>query len=277
MWHYLEKGHGQPIVFLHGFPDFSYLWREQINCFSNNYHVIAPDLPGFHLSLKLLNLEDYQLNNLVKSLYEFIQSLKLHYQKIILVGHDWGGLLAWALAMQYPELLEKLIVINAPHPNVFAKLLAENPKQQKAAAYIKLFLHDNAARLLKANDFSGLKLAFIKTGLQEGWITENDVAQYEHAWSQDTALECMLNYYKASFQIKDSKLVFIQNVESKIITVPTTVIWGINDTYLIEENLNGLGQVVNDLDIIKVNDADHWLIHKNPDRLNQLIQNVLHN
>ena len=190
---------------MHGFPDFSYLWRAQLSYFSEQCRVITPDLLGFNLSPKSANLQDYQLDNLVENLYEFIQSLNVDDEKISLVGHDWGGLLAWSFAMHYPELLEKLIIINAPHPIAFAKLLAENEAQQEASAYVKFLLQDNAASLLKANNYLGMKIGVLKRGMQEGWITENDVIAYEQAWSQDNAVECMLNYYKASFQVNDDK------------------------------------------------------------------------
>ena len=272
---YFSEGTGQPILFLHGFPDYSYSWRHQIKAFSKTNQVIVPDLLGYNLSAKPLGLDAYTLSSLVHCVVNFINKLNL--SNIILVGHDWGGLIAWTLASYYPKYFEKLIIINAPHPIILKNLLSSNEAQQKASEYIKLFLSSKACEMLRQNNYFLLKETFINKGLKKGFITPEDVEQYESAWSQPLALECMLNYYKASFFIdKNQHLVFNHGLEDmKPLHVPTRVIWGEWDKALLIENLDGLHDWVEELEIIRIPEKTHWIIHEDSNAINQFLKEFI--
>ena len=125
------------MLFLHGFPEFWYEWRKQLPEFATDHFAVAPDMRGYNLSSKPAEVEQYAMPHLV----EDVRSLAEHlgYGKFVLVGHDWGGAVAWAFAIQHPGSLEKLVIVNAPHPGVFSKLLRENLAQQQASQYMVEF------------------------------------------------------------------------------------------------------------------------------------------
>src|SRR5262249_13023724 len=152
--HYAATGKGKLMLFLHGFPEFWYEWKDQLAEFGKNYQAVAPDMRGYNLSSKPAETDQYQ----VKYLVEDVRALAEHFgqKKFILVGHDWGGAIAWAFAIAHPEYLEKLIVINAPHPGVFQRELRENPAQQKASSYMLLFRSPQAEETLSADNYARL-------------------------------------------------------------------------------------------------------------------------
>lgn len=129
--HYASAGEGKLILFLHGFPEFWYMWKEQLAEFSRDYRAVALDMRGYNLSSKPAEVEAYGIDFLI----EDVRGLAAHlgYEKFILAGHDWGGVVAWAFALRHPNLLEKLIIVNAPHPAIFRRELRENPRQQAAS------------------------------------------------------------------------------------------------------------------------------------------------
>src|SRR5579872_6049325 len=136
--HYVSAGNGPLILFLHGFPEFWYEWRNQLAGFGKDHFAVAPDMRGYNLSDKPEALDQYKMNVLV----EDVRALGDHFphqKKFILVAHDWGGAIAWAFAIAHPEMLEKLVIVNAPHPGVFGRLLATDPAQQQASQYMLMF------------------------------------------------------------------------------------------------------------------------------------------
>ncbi len=271
----MNDSNKQPLLFLHGFPDFSCSWRHQLNFFANDYHVIAPDLPGYNLSSKLTSIEDYQILRIVEGLIALIQKLSPH-QKVILVGHDWGGILAWTMAHCFPDYFEKLIIINAPHPLLFENILSKEPAQEAASNYIKLFIKNDAEALLKAKDYSFLKEAFLNRCLRKGYFSEKEGVIYENAWTIEGALTGMLNYYRASFSIKDEKLVFHADLPMLTqIEMPVLVLWGEEDKALILKNTEGLEQFFSNIKVKKIPNKGHFLIHEISDEINYTTGNFL--
>jgi len=132
--HYMSVGQGKLIMFVHGFPEFWYGWEKQLVEFGKDYQAVAPDMRGFNLSSKPAEIENYQVNDLIEDLRALAEHLG--HEKFIMVAHDWGGAVAWAAAMRHPEMLEKLVIINSPHPALFARELLYNPDQQKASQYM---------------------------------------------------------------------------------------------------------------------------------------------
>src|SRR5215472_11529442 len=168
--HYVEQGRGQMVLFLHGFPEFWYSWKDLLADFGRDHHAVALDMRGYNLSAKPQPVEAYRVPVIVEDVHAL--AVKLKARKFVLVGHDWGGVIAWAFAAQHPEMLERLVIINAPHPTVFARELASNPAQQKASSYFNLFNSPQAEQFLSQNNYSGMFQAFGSV------LSEKDREQY---------------------------------------------------------------------------------------------------
>jgi pimeloyl-ACP methyl ester carboxylesterase len=260
--HYACQGEaveGEPtILMLHGFPEFWMGWADVMALLAPQHRVIAPDQRGYNTSDKPEALEDYELDHLVGDISELIDAIG---GPVVLVGHDWGGAVAWAVAAEHPDQLERLVIANAPHMNVFADLLANDPAQQEAFGYLSLFMLDGTDELLVANDFGLLADMF------EGVLSEEELAAYREAWGQDRAIEGGLNWYRANFEDglpKGEAQLFVE--------VPTLVLWGMDDTALLPSNLEGLEAWVNDLSVQEVPGATHWIAHEVPETVAAAIE-----
>ena len=266
--HYATAGKGKLIMFVHGFPEFWYEWKNELAEFGRDYMAVAPDMRGYNLSSKPAEVDQYQVKHMVEDLRALAE--KLGHKKFILVAHDWGGAIAWAFALSHPDYLEKLVIINAPHPGVFARELRDNPAQQKASGYMLMFRGPQAEQTLSANNYALLVQVVLGEGLKTGVFTEEDKKAYIEAWSQPGALTGGLNYYRAARVgppsgegDKDSGS-FGLNVASLVVKVPTLVIWGEKDTALLTGNLEGLDKFVPNLTIKRIPDGTHWVIHEKP-------------
>jgi pimeloyl-ACP methyl ester carboxylesterase len=279
--HYVTAGKGKLIMFVHGFPEFWYEWKNQLAEFGKDYQAVAPDLRGYNLSDKPTELDQYKIATLV----EDIRALGDHFshnKKFILVAHDWGGAVAWAFAIAHPDYLQKLVIVNAPHPGVFTKLLASDPKQQAASQYMLMFRSDKAEEMLSGNNYAGLVNAVLGAGLKNGVFTEDDKQTYIKAWSQPGALTGGLNYYRANRvgpPSPDPKQTstgnFAVDPSALMVKVPTLVIWGEKDTALLTGNLDGLDQFVPQLTIKRIADGSHWVIHEQPAEVNAAIREFI--
>lgn len=278
--HYIKAGpeNGDLILFLHGFPQFWYMWRDQLLEFSKDYLVVAPDMRGYNLSSKPKTIEQYQPNHIVEDLRALVEE-HFNRKKCILVGHDWGGVIAYPFANLHPNLVEKLIIINAPHPNIFARLIAKNKDQQSSSQYVLFFRSQNAEGYLSASNYKNI-LSIIVTPEME--FTEDDKQMYINAWSQPGALTGGLNYYRAGGLNPPSQGEKINNLTDKqfelkpvMINVPTLVIWGEKDTALTTHNLKGLDDFIPALKIKRIPEGSHWIINERPDKVNSLIREFL--
>ena len=177
--HYAKSGSGQLMLFLHGFPEFSYAWNNQLAEFGRDHLAVAPDMRGYNLSSKPEGVEQYRMPLLVEDVRAL--AAKLGYganRKFILVGHDWGGVVAWAYAAAHPDTIEKLVIVNAPHLAVFTRELRDNPAQQKASQYMLMFRSPQAEQILSANNYAALVNAVMGEGLKKGFFTEADKEAY---------------------------------------------------------------------------------------------------
>lgn len=277
--HYTASGEGKLIMFAHGFPEFWYGWKDQLNEFGRDYLAVAPDLRGYNLSSKPPDVAQYEVKNLVEDLRALAQHLGRN--RFILTGHDWGGIVAWAYALIHPEEIEKLVIINAPHPAAFARELRESPAQQAASLYMLMLRSPQAERILSANNYQVLVETVLEEGLKLGYFTEEDRRAYLEAWSMPGALTGGLNYYRAAragppqaegdFATRNLALDFA----SFTVRVPTLVIWGEQDRYLLTGNLEGLERYVPDLTIRRVPDGSHWVIHEKPALVNTFIREFI--
>jgi pimeloyl-ACP methyl ester carboxylesterase len=281
--HYAKAGAGPLMIFLHGFPEFWYEWKYQLAEFSKDHTVVAPDMRGYNLSSKPTELAAYQMPQLVEDVRALASQL-LGDKSVVgsrsgpdsrftLVAHDWGGVVAWVFAAQHPEMLDKLVIVNAPHPTIFGRELRENAAQQQASQYMLMFRAPQAEETLSANSYERLTTAVLGDGLKSGRLTPEDKAQYLAAWAQPGALTGGLNYYRASAigPPRDSDAPAPLTAQPVMIRVPTLVIWGEKDTALLTGNLSGLDQYVPALTIARIPDGTHWVVREQPDEVNRLI------
>lgn len=273
--HYVQSGKGPVILFLHGFPEFWYEWNQIIPFFAGDRTVIAPDMRGYNLSEKPEKVEAYLLPVLVEDIRQLVLNLSAG-RKVTLVAHDWGGAVAWAFAIAHPEMLDKLVIINAPHPAVFGRLLRSDPDQQKASQYMLMFRSPEAEAKLSADNYAWLQ----KAVLRWNGITEQDRKMYLDAWSQPGALTGGLNYYRANelgppAPGEAPKAITGLNPAAFVVKVPTLVIWGEKDTALLTSNLDGLDKFVPDLKVERIPDGSHWVIHEQPEKVSKLIRDFL--
>jgi len=279
--HYVTAGKGKLMMFVHGFPEFWYEWKNQLAEFGRDHQAVAPDMRGYNLSSKPADVDQYRVGHLVEDLRALAEHLG--HKKFVLVGHDWGGAVAWAFAIFHPDYLEKLIIINAPHPGVFERELRENPAQQRASQYMLMFRSARAEQTLLANDCAALVDAVLAEGLKQGYFTEEDRKAYIEAWSQPGALTGGLNYYRAAgigpptregadWRATDNRA---SGLSSLTVRVPTLVIWGEKDEALLTGNLEGLDGFVPDLTVKRIPDGSHWVIHEKPGLVNSYIRDFI--
>ena len=278
--HFVSVGQGKLIMFVHGFPEFWGEWENQLVEFGKDYQAVAVDMRGYNLSSKPDDVEAYHVTDLIEDLRALAEHLG--HKKIIMVAHDWGGAVAWSFAMRHPEWLEKLIIVNAPHPAIFARELLNNPDQQKASRYMLTFRSPDAEQILSENNFVRLIDALIKFGSK--WEMTDEVRQkYIEAWSQPGALTGGLNYYRISPLYPPTSKEDEKRIESIMdlphemfeVKVSTLVIWGELDRALLVGNLDGLIDYVEDLTVKRIPDATHWVVHEQPELVNSLIREYI--
>jgi len=273
---------GKLMVFLHGFPEFWYEWKAQLAEFRKDHFVVAPDMRGYNLSDKPAELDAYRVPALIAD----IRGLADHFRqgkKFVLVAHDWGGALAWGFAVAHPESLEKLVILNAPHPAIFRELLEKDPAQQQASQYMLMFRSPQAEEFLAANEYGLLVENVLGPLLRSGAMSEADKAEYLKAWSHPGALAGGLNYYRANHAgppapaelekiIGASGMAIPPELAEMKVRVPTLVIWGERDVALTVKNLDGLEKYVPQLTVKRIPDASHWVVHEKTGEVNRMIR-----
>ncbi|MFX1289191.1 MAG: alpha/beta fold hydrolase [Promethearchaeota archaeon] len=252
--HTMIIGKGPPLILLHGFPDFWYGWKSVIPGLKNDFKLIIPDMRGYNLSDKPEGVKNYKNELLIDDIKGLIENLNLG--EVFLAGHDWGGVVAWAFAEKYPDLLHKLAILNAPHMKIFQKQLRTNKEQQKASFYIFEFYKPEGEKFLFKDDFKWLRFAVFEGMKNKKDFTNFDKEQYLKAWGQPGAVLCGVNYYRANKSYEDW---------SGKITVPTLVIHGMKDIAVLPTVLDGLSDYIDDLKIIRAENSSHWVMHDQPE------------
>lgn len=268
--HVARAGDGPLMLFLHGFPEYWAMWRPLLQHFGAHGHcAVAPDMRGYNLSDKPAEVEAYKAKHLIAD----VLALAAHYTRepFVLVAHDWGGAVAWGVALAHPERLARLVMINSPHPYIFWRELTRNPAQQKASEYMLLFRSAKAERVLSENGYARLLGAFSDLDPQAR-------AALVEAWSRPGALTGGLNYYRASALYPPSPEdpgAARLSLEAKdfVVRVPTLVVWGERDTALLPGCLEGLEEVVPNLKLVRVPDATHWVAREKTALVIQVIEN----
>jgi pimeloyl-ACP methyl ester carboxylesterase len=275
--HYVTRGEGKPLLFMHGFPQFWYLWRHQLADLGNDHAVIAPDLRGYNLSCRPEDPEKYRMRHLLADARQLVERLEL--APLTLVGHDWGGIVAWAFSLKYPEMLEQLVIIDGPPPFTWNRDLRESPKQRDAVNYMLEFSKPSPEpeEMLAANDFSLMDDLLLRIGGRGAQLSEGERAVYHEAWAQPGALRGGLNYYRAA-RMGDQVAAggvpeeYMTKINSQTVEVPTLVIWGENDAALLPSLTRGLSEWVPNLRVEIVAGAGHWVPYERPDEVNRLIR-----
>lgn len=265
--HYVTQGEGPLMILLHGFPEFWYSWRYQIPEFAQDFKVIALDLRGYNDSDKPEEQSAYVMDEFVQDIKGVIQ--RLGYSKCVLVGHDWGGSIAWNFAYAYPEIVERLIVLNLPHPAKLAQGL-QTPQQLLRSYYVFLFQIPWLPEfLLQSLDYQLIEAAFKGMAVDKTTFTKADLDAYKDAAAKRGALTAMLNYYRNIFQQK------IINQKWSVLEVPTLMIWGEEDAALGKELTYGTEAYVRNFQIKYIPNCSHWVQQEKPQLVNQYMRDFL--
>lgn len=281
--HYASAGtRGAPLLlFVHGFPQAWFEWEAQLEAFGGRYFAVAPDLRGFNLSSKPKEVEAYRAVHIVDDLTRLIDFLG--YKQAIVVAHDWGGAVAWNLAIFKPDRVQRLVIINAPHPFLFMRALLEDKEQQSASEYMNWLRAEGSEAALARDAFRPLeKFLADEDGKRPLWYDAKTQARYHAMWSTpgdagSHSLTGAVNFYRASplYPGAKSPAPALLDASAWQVKVPTRVIWGEKDRALRPELLSSLPQVVPDLQITRVPDASHWIVQEDPARINRLIDAAL--
>jgi epoxide hydrolase 4 len=262
--HYVEAGDGPLVVLLHGFPEFWFGWRSQIPALADaGFRVVAPDMRGYNLSSRPADIEAYGTDRLAADVRDLIRERGA--DRAFVAGHDWGAAAAWATATNHPEVVERLAILNGPHPRRMLQGLRK-PRQLARSWYMFFFqLPWLPERLLSGGGYSALRRAF--DSARPGAFTPQDMARYVEAWSQPGAPAAMLNYYRAAFRQARSARARTGQVHA-----PTLVIWGERDQVLGPELAEPDRADVPNLERVeRLPDASHWVQHDEAERVGKLL------
>ncbi|MGI8410982.1 MAG: alpha/beta fold hydrolase [Solirubrobacteraceae bacterium] len=264
--HYVEAGTGPLVVLLHGFPEHWFSWRFQIPALAGaGFHVVAPDMRGYNLSSRPEGVAAYDIDELAGDIRDLIHERGA--ERALLAGHDWGAAVAWATAIKHPEVVERLAILNLPHPRRLRQGL-RNPRQLLKSWYMFFFqLPWVPEHVLQAGNWWLLRRAF-EHDAKEGALTAADVGCYVEAWSRPGAPTAMINYYRAAFRQNRRRT----RPRLRPVQAPTLVIWGERDRYLGAELAEPDGADVPNLErVVRLPEASHWVQQDEPEQVAQLL------
>jgi pimeloyl-ACP methyl ester carboxylesterase len=250
-----------PVILLHGFPESHRTWREIAPRLEDEFFLVMPDQRGFGGSDRPQEVDAYKGDVLIDDLFALAEALSL--DRFALVGHDWGGGIAWGAALRGDPRLSRLAIVNAPHPVIFQKSLIESAEQRAASQYISTFRTPGFEQVVKAQGFGWFFDKTFGGEVDLAAILEAERQQYIAEWSQPGAFTAMLNWYRAAsliipppgltMPVPDWLLRAIRKVH-----VPTLVIWGVRDKALLPVQLDGLDTLVDELTVVRLADAGHF-------------------
>jgi epoxide hydrolase 4 len=265
--HYVEAGDGPLVVLLHGFPDFWYGWRFQIPALVGaGFRVVAPDMRGYNLSSGPPDVESYAPGRLAADVRDLVSERGA--SRAFIAGHDWGAAVAWLTAMRHPEVVQRLAILNVPHPRRMLQAL-RRPGRQLARSWYMFFFQIPwlPERMLAAGDWRGLRQPFAEA--RAGAFTPADIELYKQAWSQPGAIAAMLNYYRASIGRPPGG---VSGRSLPPVEAPTLIIWGERDRHLGAELAEPEPRDVPHLErVARLPAASHWVQHDEPERVSELL------
>jgi pimeloyl-ACP methyl ester carboxylesterase len=266
------------VMLLHGFPESHRTWREIAPRLAGEFFLVMPDQRGFAGSDRPQDVDEYKTDILVDDIFALADALSL--QRFGLVGHDWGGAIAWGAALRGDPRLTRLAIVNAPHPAVFQKSLIENAAQREASQYINFFRSPVAEQAIEAMGLDVFFEKVIRSNADLGKVSDAERQQYLAEWSQPGALTAMLNWYRASPLIVPPPGLTVPLPEMLLrfatkIRIPTLVVWGMADSALLPVQLEGLDTLVDDLTIVELPGVTHFGPWEAPDAVTQALEPFL--
>ncbi len=268
--HYATAGTGAKlVVLLHGFPEFWYSWRHQIEALSEEYTVVAPDMRGFNLSDKPKAVSEYETSKLVDDIAGLIRYFGR--EQAAVIGHDWGATVAWTLAAKHPEMLWKLGALQVPPIAVWKK--NQTLKQFFASWYMFFFQVPFLPEfLLKLNDYTVLSNGLKNSTAEADFFDDNDISEYKKAWSEPFAMTAMLNYYRANV----IKRFFKKSEPPAKIKVPTVFIYGEQDQAVLPETVKGVGEMIDaPFEEFRIPTSAHWVQQEASEAVTEILREFL--
>lgn len=267
--HCVTQGEGELVILLHGFPEFWYSWRYQIPVLARHFKVVVPDLRGYNDSDKPAS--GYDLDTLSADIRGLID--RLGYVKAHVVGHDWGGAIAWHLAQKFPQYLNRLAILNAPHPQRFFQEIAGNLDQVLRSWYIFAFQIPGIPEwLIQQNLKDFVKAAFQGQAVRKGAFSAEETQIYQTALAKPGVLGAALNYYRQLFNLNS----WNWGQKTDLVTAPTLVLWGEDDTFLSKKLTEGLDRLIAAPFQLKlVPHCGHWIQQEAPQTVNRELINFL--
>ncbi|KIO50067.1 alpha/beta fold hydrolase [Nitrosospira sp. NpAV] len=268
--HVVTAGVGPPVILLHGFPENWRSWRRQIPMLAAaGFSVLAPDMRGYNLSDRPPEQNAYQLDHLVADVAALVRATG--YPRAHIVGHDWGGIIAWTFADKHPQLVDRLVILNAPHLKLYFQEV-RHPRQMIKSWYMLFFLLPRLPELaLSSNNFKAVRDMFRLRPARKESFSDKDIETYIEALSQPGALTAALNYYRANLTIANMRKI----ARSAPINAETLVIWGELDPALGIQLLEGLEQVASRLRVHRIRDSSHWVQNEAPEEVNKALASFL--
>ena len=264
--HVVEAGprDGRLVIFLHGFPEFWYGWRRQIEPFAAaGYRVLVPDQRGYNLSGKPPSVRHYGLDTLVADVVGLVREAGR--DSTLLVGHDWGGAVAWWTAVRHPDLVQRLAVLNMPHPLVMRRFLKSDRAQRRKSRYIFLFQLPWLPEMrLRRRDWQSAVRALQRTS-RPGTFSDEDMEAYREAWRRPGAARAMIHWYRAAMRRPPRR------VPDPRVRVPTLIVWGARDRFLGREMVEPSLELCEQGRAEVIEEATHWIQHEEPARVNRLL------
>ncbi len=261
-----------PLVFLHGFPESHRTWRKVMPDLARDFRVAAPDQRGFGGSDKPEGVEAYKTDRILEDLLALADALSLG--RFTLVGHDWGGAIAWLAALRHPDRIRRLVIVNAPHPYVFQTSLIEDEAQRAASQYMNAFRNPAMEQGIARMGMAAFYEKTFGSHTDLSLIPAEERQAYLDDWSRPGALTAMLNWYRASplvvsmvgETVDPAKVMKLDPAQLRV-RMPHLVIWGMNDQALLPVSRATLGDYCDDLTVCEIKDADHWVVHQKTDEV----------
>lgn len=255
---------GPLVILLHGFPEFWQGWRNQVPALAQaGFHVWVPDQRGYNLSDKPPEITAYNLDRLAEDIVGLVAAAGR--EQVYLVGHDWGAMVAWWVAIKHPRLLRKLAILNVPHPSTSIRFALRSPEQVARSWYIAFFqIPWLPETLLRLNNWQAVRRAMASTA-RPGAFSKRDLDCYVEAWSRPGAMRSMINWYRAGARTRR------EPVADKRVHVPTRIIWGAKDVALSRQLAPLSLEMCDDGELFFLEQGTHWVQHDEPDRVNELL------
>lgn len=255
---------GPLLILLHGFPEFWYGWRHQIPALAAaGYRVWVPDQRGYNLSDKPRGLDAYNLDTLAADVIGLMDAAGR--EKAVIVGHDWGANVAWWTAATYPQRVERLVILNVPHPSIMADFVSRDPDQTLRSWYIGFFQLPGLPEAFASLGYWNTFARVMRSTSRPGTFSNDELGYYRAAWSRPGAMTAMINWYRAALRRPPERDLSIR------ITVPTLLIWGVHDQFLKREMAQPSIDFCDNGRLVFFENATHWVQQEEADRVNQLI------